>query len=31
VRRDPADARPGKTPAFHNIDIDEKGNTVGLF
>jgi formate--tetrahydrofolate ligase len=21
----------GKTPAFHNIDIDEKGNTVGLF
>ena len=21
----------GKTPAFHNIDIDENGNTVGLF
>jgi formate--tetrahydrofolate ligase len=21
----------GKTPAFHNIDIDEHGNTVGLF
>ena len=21
----------GKTPAFHNIDIDEQGNTVGLF
>jgi formate--tetrahydrofolate ligase len=21
----------GKTPAFQNIDIDEKGNTVGLF
>jgi formyltetrahydrofolate synthetase len=21
----------GKTPAFHNIDIDAKGNTVGLF
>jgi len=21
----------GKTPAFHNIDIDQQGNTVGLF
>ncbi len=21
----------GKTPAFHNIDLDENGNTVGLF
>jgi formyltetrahydrofolate synthetase len=21
----------GKAPAFHNIDIDEQGNTVGLF
>ena len=21
----------GKTPAFHNIDIDANGNTVGLF
>ena len=21
----------GKTPAFHNIDIDDNGNTVGLF
>jgi formate--tetrahydrofolate ligase len=21
----------GKTPAFHNIDLDENGNTIGLF
>jgi formate--tetrahydrofolate ligase len=21
----------GRTPAFHNVDVDERGRTVGLF